>query len=120
MPIHLSPISRRKFLLRSLAVSAGFALSPSLRAASKKTDPNSWALLSDIHLAADRAKLGRGTNMAEQFTAVSHELLSREKRPAGVFINGDCAFNSGEPGDYAMVAEMLAPIREQQIPIHLA
>lgn len=120
MPIHLPPISRRKFLLRSIVASAGLSLSPSLRATSKRTDPNSWALLSDIHLAADRAKLGRGINMADHFTAVSNELLSLPKRPAGVFINGDCAFNSGEPGDYATVSEMLTPIREQQIPIHLA
>src|SRR6266487_843135 len=107
MPIHLPPISRRKFLLRSIAAGAGLSLSPSLHAASKRTDPNSWALISDIHLAADRAKLGRGINMADHFTAISRELLSLQKKPAGVFINGDCAFNSGEAGDYAVVAEML-------------
>ena len=96
------------------------ALSPALLAAARSTDENSWALLSDIHLAADRAQLGRGINMAEHFTKVSGELLSLAKRPAGVFINGDCAFNSGEKGDYALVAELLEPIRKDHVPVHLS
>ena len=54
MPIHLPPISRRQFLRRSLAGAAGLALGPELLAASKATDPDSWALLSDIHIPADR------------------------------------------------------------------
>ncbi len=119
MPIHLPPISRRRFLARSLAAGAALGFSPTLLAGSKRTDENSWALLSDTHLSADPARLGRGINMAEHFTAVSRELCSLPKRPAGVFINGDCAFNSGEPGDYAMVAELLKPIRQEQMPVHL-
>ena len=120
MPIHLAPISRRRFLIRSLAGAAGLSLGPALLAATKRTDENSWALLSDTHLAEDRAQLGRGINMADHFTIVSRELLALPKRPAGVFINGDCAFNSGEKGDYALVAEMLRPIREDQMPVHLS
>src|SRR5689334_9017866 len=120
MPIHLPPISRRQFLTRALAASAGLASAPALLAATKRTDPNSWALLSDTHLAADRAQLGRGINMAEHFNTVSRELLSRPKRPAGVFITGDCAFNSGEKGDYALLTAMLDPIRREEMPVHLA
>src|SRR4051794_35300838 len=120
MPIHLPPISRRWFLARSLAAGAGLVLSPRLLAASKSADPNFWALFSDIHLAADRAQLGRGINMADHFRTVSDELLGLPKRPAGLFIVGDCAFNSGEKGDYATVAEVLEPIRAAQVPIHLA
>src|SRR5580765_7138150 len=120
MPIHLAPISRRRFLARSLGAAATISLAPRLLAAAKRTDENSWALLSDIHLAADRSKLGRGINMADHFTSVSRELLALPKRPAGVFINGDCAFNSGEVGDYALLAELLQPIREDQMPVHLA
>jgi len=98
----------------------GIVLSPKLLAASESTDPDSWALLSDIHLAADRAQLGRGTNMAGHFDSVSRELLSLRKRPAAVFITGDCAFNSGETADYALLTEMLTPLRAGQMPIHLA
>lgn len=120
MPIHLAPISRRQFLARSLAAGAGLALSPSLLAATKRTDANSWALLSDTHLAADRGQLERGINMTDHFVTVSRELLALPKNPAGVFITGDCAFNSGQSGDYAVLADLLKPIREARMPVHLA
>src|ERR1017187_8473455 len=120
MPIHLPAISRRQFLIRSLAGGAALALSPSLLAAGKPTDPNAWALLSDIHLAADRSHVARGINMTDHFTSVSGELLALPKCPAGVFITGDCAFNSGQETDYALVADLLKPIRGAQMPVHLA
>ena len=120
MPIHLSPLSRRQFLVRSLLGSAGLALGPELFAASKRTDPDSWALLADIHIAADRALIARGINMSDHFASVSRELLALPKRPAGVFITGDCACNSGLTADYARVAELLEPIRKDQMPIHVA
>src|ERR1035437_285734 len=120
MPIYLPPISRRQFLLRSLAGGAALAFSPSLFAAGKRTDPNSWALLSDIHLGADRSFMARGINMTDHFTEVSRELLALPKCPAGVFITGDCAYNSGQAKDYALIAELLEPIRAGQMPVHLA
>jgi hypothetical protein len=120
MPIHLPPISRRQFFLRTLAAGAGLALKPSLlAAATRQTDPDSWALFSDIHVAADPAKLGRGINMTDHFKVAAREVLALPKRPAGVFINGDCAFNSGEKADYAQVAELLEPIRQDDMPVHL-
>ncbi len=120
MPIHLPPVSRRQFLTRTLAAGASLALAPELFAAGKRTDPDSWALVSDIHLAADRTLRARDINMTEHFESVSRELTALPKRPAGVFITGDCAYNSGQKGDYAVVAELLKPIREAQMPVHLA
>src|ERR1035437_1883357 len=119
MPIHLPAISRRQFLLRSLAGGAALALSPSLLGAAKSADPNSWALLSDPHLAADRGLMARGINMTDHFTSVSRELLALPKRPAGVFITGDCAYNSGQTADYHHVTDLLEPIRSAQMPVHL-
>src|SRR4026207_1092681 len=107
MPIHLPPISRRRFLARSLFAGAGLALRPHLFAAEKTTDPNSWALLADTHLASDRALKARGINMTEHFVSVSRQLLDLPKRPASVFIAGDCAYNSGESGDYGVLADLL-------------
>src|ERR1035441_3948328 len=120
MPIHLPAISRRQFLIRSLASGATLALSPSLLAAAKRTDPNFWALLSDTHLAADRGLMARGINMTDHFTSVSRELLALPKRPAGVFITGDCAYNSGQTADYRHVTDLLEPIRSAEMPVHLA
>ncbi len=120
MPIHLPPISRRQFLARSLAAGAGLVLGPELLAASKLADPNSWALLSDTHLTADRALFARGINMTGHFQIVSRELVALPKRPAGMFITGDCAYSSGQKADYAVLADLLTPIRAQQVPVHLA
>jgi len=119
MPISLPPLSRRQFLVRSLAAGAACVLAPKLHAGQKATDPNAFALLSDTHLAADRSKSSRGVNMGDHFMAVSREVRAWPQRPAGVFINGDCAFNSGESGDYALLAECLEPIRGDQMPVHL-
>jgi 3',5'-cyclic-AMP phosphodiesterase len=120
MPIYLPPLSRRRFLFRSLAAAAGIGLKPYLLAAQKPTDPNAWALLADTHLAANRAQLARGITMAEHFERVSNEVVGLAKRPAGLILTGDCAYNSGETGDYATMAELVQPIRREQIPLHLA
>jgi 3',5'-cyclic-AMP phosphodiesterase len=120
MPILLPPVSRREFLRRSLLAGAGLLVAPSLLAAGKRTDPNSWALFSDIHIAADRAKVQRGIAMAEHSEQAAVEVLALPKRPAGVLISGDLALNSGEAGDYASVKDLLAPLRAAQMPLHLA
>lgn len=120
MPIHLPPISRRRFIARSLAGGAALAFGPALMAAGRRADPDSWALLSDIHLAADPALPARGINMTDHFKRVTSEVLALPKRPAGLFITGDCAYNSGQVADYAHVANLLEPVRKDQVPVHLA
>ena len=120
MPIHLPPISRRQFLARALAASAGMALAPELFAKEKAVDKDTWAFLSDTHLAEDRSRVERAVNMTEHFQIVSRELLELPKRPEGMFITGDCAFSSGQKGDYALLQELLAPVRAAQMPVHLA
>lgn len=120
MPIHLPPISRRRFLGRSLAAVGSLALSPELMAAEHAEDPGSWALLSDTHLAADRSLNSRGINMTDHFMKVTEELLRLPSRPAGVLVTGDCAYNSGELVDYALLGELLSPLRKAGMPVHLA
>lgn len=120
MPIHLAPITRRRFLQRSALAAAGLAVTPHLLAAGRPLDADSWALLSDTHLAADRSFLCRGINMVDHFKIVSKELLGLTKRLAGVFLTGDCAYNQGEGGDYMLLSELLDPIRQAQMPVHLA
>jgi 3',5'-cyclic AMP phosphodiesterase CpdA len=46
-------------------------------------------------------------------------LLALPKRPAAVLINGDLAFNKGEPGDYQAFAQLIQPLRDAGMPIHL-
>jgi Icc protein len=120
MPIHLPPISRRRFLARVAVVGSGLACAPELIAAAKGRDPNLWALFSDPHVAADREFETRGVNMTRHFGVASRELLDLPRKPAGLFVNGDCAYNSGLPGDYGLFSELLEPIRSAGVPVHLA
>ncbi|MES2694817.1 MAG: metallophosphoesterase [Verrucomicrobiota bacterium] len=123
MPVHLPPLSRRQFLLRSLAASAaaGLLLPPRVfaQAQPREVDPHCFLLLSDPHIAGDRSKMAHGINMAAQLEGVVREVLDLPQRPVGALINGDLAFNSGFAADYATFAELIAPLRAAQIPLHL-
>ena len=117
MPIYLPPITRRRFLRRTLLAAAGLSLAPNVIAAEKNIDDNFWALFSDPHIAADGALVHYNVNMADHFESVVGEVAALPVRPAGIFVNGDCAFNNGEKSDYAAFARLLKPLR--QAPIHL-
>jgi 3',5'-cyclic-AMP phosphodiesterase len=120
MPIHLPPLSRRRFLRQTILAGTALGLGPELFAAEKQTDDNFWALLADTHVPGDQTVSSRGINMAGHLTAVARELVALPKRPAGVLIAGDCAHHSGETKDYSVLGELLKPIREAQMPVHLA
>lgn len=120
MPIHLPPLSRRQFLTRSLLGGAALLARPRSWAATPATDPHTWALISDTHIAADAAKNARGINMAAQLSTVVRDILAQPRRPQGALINGDLAFNTGETADYATFTALIAPLRTGQIPLHLA
>jgi hypothetical protein len=119
MPIHLPPLTRRRFLAGALAAGAGLLARCGLFAADPAADPHAWALLADPHVAADRAAVNRGVNMAEHLAAVVKEVAALPQRPAGVLVNGDCALKDGQPGDYATLAGLLKPLREAGRPLHL-
>lgn len=98
---------------------AGLALAPRLLAATRQTDADFWALLSDTHIAADPKHISHGVNMTDHLTAVTREIAGLSQNPAGVIVTGDCAFDSGMPGDYGTFANLLTPLREEGMPIHL-
>ena len=119
MPISLPPISRRGFLRRTLLVASGLALEPRLYAAGKRADENLWALFSDPHIAADLAQLHGKVNMADNLKNVVREVAALPARPAAIFVNGDCAYNSGEQADYVALTKLLKPLRNESAPIYL-
>ena len=120
MPISLPPLTRRKFLRRTIAIAGGLAIAPELLRAQTGGDARSWALLSDTHLSADAALVSRGINMTKNFKQVSTEVLGLATAPAGVMLTGDCAYNSGELVDYAHLGDLLQPMRKAGLPVHLA
>ncbi len=129
MPIHLLPtdregrarLNRREFLARLAA--GGAALALGRRATGDDRGPAWFALVSDTHIAADPKQVARGQVMAENLKAVVADLLGlarSEGNPEGVFVDGDLAFNHGEPGDYRTFLDLIAPLREAGMPVHLA
>lgn len=122
MPITLPPLSRRRFIGQSLL--AGTALLWRSRAlaatGATQVDPHTLALVSDTHIAADRAKVTRGIAMAAHLETVVRDILAQSRRPSGTLVNGDLALNTGESADYATFVELIAPLRAAQIPLHLA
>ncbi len=119
MPLHLPPLTRRTFLRRSLAATASLLTIPALRAAESAADPDRWALLSDTHIAADKSVISRVVNMAEHLEAAVKGVRAMSSRPAGVFVNGDCAVLKGLAEDYATFSSLIAPLREAGLPMHL-
>ncbi len=129
MPITLNPVSRRTFLKTSLAATASLFSNSRLLGTPDALpglpiDPHRFALLSDIHIHVDPEFLHKSkvavTNMWKNLQQASREILALPSRPSAVFINGDCAFHQGLPGDYMTLVEGLAPLRAGNLPIHLA
>jgi 3',5'-cyclic-AMP phosphodiesterase len=119
MPVYLPPISRRGFLKGSLAASALMAAGG---CATHKSiaEGQSWALLSDIHIAEDPSLVHNNVNMTRHLRTVVEEVVAWPQPVSGVLINGDLAYDNGNTGDYAAVLGLLRPMREHGLPIHMA
>lgn len=85
-----------------------------------EADPHRFALLSDIHIPADPTQMLRGINMADHLKQAIGEIIQSGIGPSAAMINGDCAYLKGLPGDYATLVDLLKPLREAGLPIHLA
>ena len=82
-------------------------------------DPHLWALFADIHISGDTARSALGVNMADNFRKALREVLGRERRAAGVMINGDCAFQTGQIADYRVLCDLLEPLRRSEMAVFL-
>ena len=119
MPVYLPPFSRRRFLKGSLAAST-LLLAGGCASRKSAKGGDTWALLSDTHIAADPNMIHGNVNMTRNLQTVSQEVLAWPEPVSGVLINGDLAYNSGDAADYAAILELLRPMREHGLPIHLA
>ena len=119
MPFHLPPISRRRFLHGSLAAGATLAVGDSLLASHRAEESETWALLADTHIAANRGTVRSNVNMGEHLEQVVGELIARRKSLSGALIDGDCAFVQGKAGDYATLLDLLRPARNAGLTFHL-
>lgn len=119
MSIHLGALSRRTFLKQSAAAASGVLFLSSRGSGQTAAAADHWALLADTHVAAQRDLAARGVVMADHLADVARQLLALERSPAGVVIAGDCAYNSGESGDYRTLMDLLAPLESARLPLHL-
>ena len=117
MPFHIPAISRRQFLVRTLA---GGALALSEAGADEpEVDPNLFALYSDSHIASSTAKVWRGEPMYDNARRVNQEMFGMPKRPCGLIHLGDCAFKNGLVSDYETFRSIIRPMAQSGIPVHL-
>lgn len=80
-----------------------------------------WLLLSDTHIAEDRAHVEREVNCADHLERTVKQVLAlqEKERAFGLFVNGDLALKDGQPGDYATFSELMAPVRMAGIDVHV-
>ncbi|MGV3756696.1 MAG: metallophosphoesterase family protein [Verrucomicrobiota bacterium] len=117
MPIHLPAHSRRRFLAQ--LAGGVFAIHSAAQLSAAEAEGEKWVLFSDTHVAADRMKEARGVNMAANLERAVKAALAKGKAFKGVFVNGDCAFNTGEAEDYATFTGLIDPLRQAGLPVHL-
>ncbi len=122
MPVHTGSLSRRDFLTQGTLAVGGLAVVSTLGWAygeDAATNPNLLALLSDTHIPNAPEVIARDTNMTSNLRQVVREVTALKTRPAGVVINGDCAYLKGLSEDYANLAKCLVPLQEAGLPLHL-
>lgn len=118
MTLHLIPSSRRRFLKTS--ITAGFAtLACRSATAASTVDSNRWALLADTHMAGDEKTVARDTNMFDNLNRVISEVLVEDPLPAGVIINGDCAYLKGLDEDYQTLRRPIDRLVDAGLPVHM-
>jgi hypothetical protein len=121
MPVTLPQLSRREFLKRAVAAGAVAALAPSSYAGlfGKSRDKHAFFFLSDTHIAGDPAQTYLNVNMTDHFNACVGELAAWPVKPAAIIVNGDLAYLTGKPEDYAQFALLIEPVRALA-PVHLS
>ncbi|MCA9089388.1 MAG: metallophosphoesterase [Planctomycetaceae bacterium] len=112
MPIHLPALSRRQFLMTTGA--SVLALSSPVWA--DVTERDVVYLLNDTHIGE---KQPADSPVPTHLRQVVEELVALRQKPACVLINGDLAAKDGQPGDYRHLAELLAPLYDAGIDVHL-
>jgi 3',5'-cyclic AMP phosphodiesterase CpdA len=119
MPVHLPALSsRRQFLQRTgLAAFAGRSIAEAQNAERSEL----WYLLSDTHIAEDSALQNKGNNMVANLDQVVKSIVTAQEKEKsfGLIINGDLAFNDGQPGDYNTLVAHVKPLRDAGLDVHM-
>jgi 3',5'-cyclic-AMP phosphodiesterase len=117
--IFFTPASRRDFLKTTISTSGLFAITgcAATRRHHIASSPVEIALLSDIHVPADRNNIYRGFKPWDNLNRIVPEVIA--SRPEGVIICGDVARLEGFKTDYDQVETLLALVAGKT-PIYMA
>ena len=112
-------LSRRRFF--QLAGLATLAFPLRGLAALDTSGGDEVVILNDIHVTgiAEEKIPANAKADGEHLRAAVKQILALPKKPAAVIINGDLALSVGTAADYAVVRELIAPLRNAGIPLHL-
>jgi 3',5'-cyclic-AMP phosphodiesterase len=112
-------LSRRRFF--HLAGLAALAFPLRGLAALDTSGGDEIVILNDIHLTGipEEKIPGNAKDDDDHLRAAVQQILTLPKKPAAVIINGDLALSIGTAADYAVVRELIAPLRDAGIPVHL-
>ena len=114
MPIHLPSQTRRQFLTTvGATVIAGFS---GVRADAAPVEDDLVYLLNDTHIGE---KHPPESPVPTHLRLAVTELVERPSKPACVLINGDLALKDGQPGDYQHFGQLIAPLANAGIDLHL-
>ncbi len=116
MPVQPMPeFSRRAFLKSSLLGVAVFVMGDAV--ALEDDRGLRLAIMSDVHIPADRLPGARGFDACRQLTRAVPDVLSA--KPDGLIVTGDLARHEGEVADYEVLLELIKPIQDT-MPVYLA
>ncbi|RCS42194.1 hypothetical protein DTL42_20405 [Bremerella cremea] len=118
VPIHLSSVSRRQFLVQSTAALAGVSVLR-IATAAEQAETTTLALVSDTHIPQTTDTVARGVNMTDNLNSVVREINALETKPAAVLFNGDCAYLKGLPEDYANFSDCVQPLIDAGQQLHM-
>ena len=112
-------LSRRRFF--QLAGLATLAFPLRGWAALDTSGGDEVVILNDIHLTGipEEKIPANAKDDDDHLRATVKQILALPKKPAAVIINGDLALAIGTAADYAVVRELIAPLRDAGIPVHL-
>ncbi|MBI3461540.1 MAG: metallophosphoesterase [Planctomycetes bacterium] len=114
MPIHLPACNRRQFLVTLGAGAVAYSLPAFGR--QDQVDRALIYLVNDTHIGEKHAP---DSPVPTHLRQVVEELVGLQRKPACVIVNGDLALRDGQAGDYRHFAELIKPLREAGIDVHL-
>ncbi|MDG2387776.1 MAG: metallophosphoesterase [Planctomycetaceae bacterium] len=115
MPIHLTSLTRRRFL-QAAGASVFWSGRRAIGVEADDVETDLVYLINDTHIGK---KQPTDSKVPSQLRQVISELVKRPKQPACVLMNGDLALKDGQAGDYRHFAKLIRPLQDAGIETHL-